>query len=662
MRGQRSGTEAAQGHTAGDGAPKASPTDHVGYANLLGQVDLFLGLERVTLAKLAAHLEPLFYSSGSVIFRQAEPGDAFYLVATGSVGVYSTSRSSAAETRVKTLQAGEPFGEMALLTNSPRTATIKAETDCEVLRLDRSSFLDLVREQPSVALSIAATLSRRLAGMLDQPEAVDAAVAPAAAHADGEILAVAARLRWRPGRGMLALAAALVMLALGWAVPPPAGLSAPAWHALVVLLAALPALMLDALLEGVLALLIAGGWVVLGVTTPAVALTGFASTNWVLVVAVLIIGAAITSTGVLYRLALESIAHMRGGFPGEVTALSLAGLLIGPAVPNGTSRVIMIAPMLQELVEALGYRPQSKAAAGLAMAVLIGFGQMAAVFLTSSNTAVLVLAVLPASAHADVNWITWALYGAPTNIILFFGLVASIIWLYQPPATERQASSKRAASLALQRALLGPMSREEKIALGVGIGMLVGFMTQPLHGVDPSWIAVLAAGVLAATHVVTVNTLRAVNWNFALLFGVLISLATVFGHTGLDRWMADVVTANAGGLMASPALFVVALTLLCFAISFLVRWQAAAPLVTIALAPVASASGMHPFIVGLVAVIACNGFFLPYQSTAYLALCSGTAGKLFTHRQVVPTALAYGAWTLVAVVLSVPVWRMMGLI
>jgi anion transporter len=427
-------------------------------------------------------------------------------------------------------------------------------------------------------------------------------------------------------------------------------------------LAALPALMLDALLEGVLALLIAGGWVVLGVTTPAVALTGFASTNWVLVVAVLIIGAAITSTGVLYRLALESITHMRGGFPGEVTALALAGLLVGPAVPNGTSRVIMIAPMLKELVEALGYRPQSKAAAGLAMAVLIGFGQMAAVFLTSSNTAVLVLAVLPARAREDVNWVTWALYGAPTNIVLFVGLVASIIWLYRPEATERQSSSKRTASLALQRALLGPMSREEKIALGVGIGMLVGFMTQPLHGVDPAWVAVLAAGVLAATRVVTVSTLRAVNWNFALLFGVLISLAAVFGHTGLDRWMADRLTANAGDLLATPAMFVVVLTLLCFATSFLVRWQAAAPLVTIALAPVASASGMHPFIVGLVAVIACNGFFLPYQSTAYLALYAGTAGKLFAHRQVVPTALAYGVWTLVAVVASVPVWRMMGLI
>src|SRR6478609_1525141 len=412
MRGQHTGTESAPGGTASEGAPKVSQTDHLGYAHLLGQVDLFLGLERVTLAKLAAHLEPLFYPSGSIIFRQAEPGDAFYLVATGSVGVYSTGRTSAAETRVKVLHAGEPFGEMALLTNSPRTATIKAEADCEVLRLDRSSFLDLVREQPSVALSIAATLSRRLAAMLDQPEAVDATAAPAEAHADVETVGAGAQLRWRPGRGGLALMAALGILGLGWALPPPAGLSAPAWHALVVLLAALPALMLDALMEGVLALLIAGGWVVFGVTSPTVALTGFASTNWVLVVAVLIIGAAITSTGVLYRLALESIARMRGGFPGEVTALSLAGLLIGPAVPNGTSRVIMIAPMLKELVEALGYRPQSKAAAGLAMAVLIGFGQMAAVFLTSSNTAVLVLAVLPAGARGDVNWITWCLNGA----------------------------------------------------------------------------------------------------------------------------------------------------------------------------------------------------------------------------------------------------------
>ena len=109
-------------------------------------------------------------------------------------------------------------------------------------------------------------------------------------------------------------------------------------------------------------------------------------------------------------------------------------------------------------------------------------------------------------------------------------------------------------------------------------------------------------------------------------------------------------------------MFVVVVALLCFAISFVVRWQAAAPLVTIALAPVASAAGMHPFIVGLIALLAGNGFFLPYQSTSYLALYSGTGGKLFTHTQALPAALAYGLWTMVALALSVPAWRWMGLL
>ena len=186
-------------------------------------------------------------------------------------------------------------------------------------------------------------------------------------------------------------------------------------------------------------------------------------------------------------------------------------------------------------------------------------------------------------------------------------------------------------------------------------------MTEPFHRVDLPWIAVLAMAVLTASGLVNVNTLRSVNWNFALLYGVLLSLATVFGQTRLDRWIADRITATDGDLLASPAMFVISLVVLCFAISLFIRWQAAAPLITIALAPVASASGVHPFVVGLIAVIACNTFFLPYQSTSYIALYEGTAGKLFTHRQIIPMAIAYAAWTMVAIIVSLPVWRLMGL-
>ena len=75
---------------------------------------------------------------------------------------------------------------------------------------------------------------------------------------------------------------------------------------------------------------------------------------------------------------------MRGGFPGQVVGLGVAGMLIGPAVPNATSRVALVAPAVTELIDALGHPPGSPASLGLAMAVLIGFGQIVAVFMTQS--------------------------------------------------------------------------------------------------------------------------------------------------------------------------------------------------------------------------------------------------------------------------------------
>jgi hypothetical protein len=136
----------------------------------------------------------------------------------------------------------------------------------------------------------------------------------------------------------------------------------------------------------------------------------------------------------------------------------------------------------------------------------------------------------------------------------------------------------------------------------------------------------------------------------------------VFADTRLDRWLADLATQTVGGLASTPVLFLAALTLLCYGLSLVLRWQAAAPLLTISLAPVGASAGIDPWVIALVSLIACNGFFLSYQSTTYLALYHGTNGRLFTHPQARPMAIAYGVFTLVAVCASVPVWALMGLI
>jgi DASS family divalent anion:Na+ symporter len=628
-------------------------------ARLLTRVPLFAGLDRVTLAKLATHFEPVRYAAGDVVYREGDPGDAFYVVLQGTFSDHVGRAEAGVAARLATRGPGATFGEIALLANRPRSTTVRADTAAEALRLDRGRFLELVRGEPAVALAVAAALSERvrLANVrgIGTAEAAERPVPPLEPTLAGPGVA-------SPGRRALGAGLALLALAATWTLPPPPGLDVPAWRAVGSLVALVPALAFDALPEGVLALATMGLWALGGVVPARIALGGVASTSWALVVAVLAFGAALASTGLLYRVALAMVARSGGGFLGQATTLAVAGVLLGPVVPNATGRVALVAPALRELVEALGYRAPSRPGAGLAMAALVGFGQMGAVFLTSSTTAVLAHAVLPDEARARTGWLDWAAIAAPANLVLLVLTLGAIAWLYRPGPGEASDPGRRREVLAMQQALLGRPTRSERLGVAAAVGLAAGFTTQPLHGLEPAWVAVLAVLALGAAGLVTADTLRSLNWSFVLFFGMLAGLPEVLAATGASRWVAGLAGAAAGELRGAPAGFVAGLALVGIALSLVLRWQAAAPLLTVAAAPVAREVGVSPVLVAVVATIACNGFVLPGQSTTYLALHQGTGGRLFDHRQARPAALAHLAATLVALLASVPAWRLLGLL
>ena len=635
-------------------------------AHVLSRVPLFAGLDRVALAKLAAHFERVGFGPGEIVFREGDPGDAFYVVLHGAFSDYVGSPDTGVDRRLATRGRGATFGDIALLSNRPRSTTVRADGAAEALRLERGRFLGLVAKEPAVALAVAAVLSERVwLANVRGVGTVEARDPEAGADRGDRGLAgggVAEPRSGSPLRRALGGTLGVLILAASWVTPPPAGLEPAGWRALGTLGAMVPVLALEVLPEGVLALLTIALWTLGGVAPGRVGLAGFATPSWVLVVAVLAFGAALVSTGLLYRLALGIVGRARGGFAGQAAALALAGVALGPAVPNATGRVAFLAPALAELIEALGYAPGSRPAAGLALAALVGFGQMGAVFLTSSTTAVLAHAVLPADVRASAGWVGWAVCAAPANALLLAGMLAALLWLYRPPPGELPPRGPRSGVLAMQRALLGRPSRAERVCLATGAGLLLGFATQPLHGVDPAWLAVLALALLGAGGLVTADTLRGVNWSFALFFGMLASLSDVLAATGVDRWLAGLVGDVTGGLAGAPVAFVAALAVLGLLASLVLRWQAAAPILTIAAAPVAAAAGISPLVVAVVATIACNGFIVPYQSTTYLALYHGTGGRLFDHRLARPAALAYAAASVLALCASVPAWRWMGLL
>lgn len=124
---------------------------------LLKQTPVFENFTAEQLYPVAAAAEELYVPAQTVILRQGQPGDAFYILSAGTVAV---ERSGV---RVTLLGEKECFGELEVLNADPSLAAIRTLSDCELLRISREDFIDLVEDHPDFSRGLLEVLSERLA-------------------------------------------------------------------------------------------------------------------------------------------------------------------------------------------------------------------------------------------------------------------------------------------------------------------------------------------------------------------------------------------------------------------------------------------------------------------------------------------------------------------
>ena len=119
-------------------------------------VPIFQDLPKKSIDRIAKFVRPRSFRAGDTIFREGEEGVGFFIITEGKVEV------SRGETSITQIGDGGFFGEMALLDNHRRSATIKAISDTSCLAIMRSDFLAELRNNPDLAVEMLGIMSRRV--------------------------------------------------------------------------------------------------------------------------------------------------------------------------------------------------------------------------------------------------------------------------------------------------------------------------------------------------------------------------------------------------------------------------------------------------------------------------------------------------------------------
>ena len=134
-------------------------TSDLGY---LRNLPPFKNLSEEQFESLSESIKIVNLPKGETIFKSGEEGDSFYVIKSGMVRVFIEAPDSGEKIILSNLSEGEYFGEMALLTQGPRSASIETISDVSLISLDKSAFDRIIEEDPKVSIAISHMLSERL--------------------------------------------------------------------------------------------------------------------------------------------------------------------------------------------------------------------------------------------------------------------------------------------------------------------------------------------------------------------------------------------------------------------------------------------------------------------------------------------------------------------
>lgn len=345
----------------------------------------------------------------------------------------------------------------------------------------------------------------------------------------------------------------------------------------------------------------------LGAAPAEVIFSGFASGGFWLLFSGLIIGAAISQTGLGKQLALRLFARTGSSYRRAVLLLALCGLGLGLLVPSTIPRIIVLMPVAISLAQAMGFENGSRGQIGLAMVAATSTLLPTYAILTANLPTIVQSGAIEALYGLPPSYGGYFIAQLPVNLVRL-GMLLAIFLTFR-------TGVKTAAAAALPTP--EPMSNRQKSLLALlGIAILF-WATDSLHGISPAWIALAATAVLfwPGLQIIEKDTMKnGVDLSPAIFIAGVFAISAVAGHAGLTDRIAGTLIPILGLEGGSDGYDLFAISSLSMLLSHLTT-APAAPLV---LAPLAGAmaddTGWAVQTVSMAQIIGIGTPLLPFQA------------------------------------------------
>ena len=442
------------------------------------------------------------------------------------------------------------------------------------------------------------------------------------------------------------------------ALPTPHGLTRPAQTILAIMAFTAMLWASAAINNGIASVLMVALLIVSGVKPP-LALSGFGSPPFWVLLTVLYYGFAMKKTGLAERVSYYILSLFPGTYPGILTAFFVIGFVLALGIPSMTVRTAIMTPIAWALVKSLGLPNRSRGSAliiltTMEMAVVPGLA-----FLYGSLTGPIVQASFDAK-HLPIAWIPYArVLTVPTLILCIMILVANQLVLR--PEEPLRASANFARDRLKQ---LGPFGRAELITALVVAVSIVFWATDRYHHLPSFVIGMVAMAIFALAGILTDGEIATgVSWPLLLFLGGIFGLANVVQEYKITDWIAGYFVPVAHQLTAHVSLLCFAVALAMYALRFVDPSSfIAVSVLFLSIVDVTMAAGIPPLVLMAGIVLASVPFWLQYQNF-WLAMADGLTGtEAFTPGQRLRAANTYALAVLAALLVSVLYWKLAGVI